>query len=125
MRRILSLFHTMADAQVEADDAVLIAGTNDGKVAIEIILALNNLLRALRDVGGIGYGYVVSKFLLDTDLRPVADGVGFAGKSLRVDLDVAGAEQALQPAADGSVQSLTENECRSLIGEDALAGLFL
>jgi len=62
-QRSLLLFLPAADADVEADDAVLIACTDDGKVAIEIVLALDDLLRTLRDVGGVGEGDIVGEFL--------------------------------------------------------------
>jgi hypothetical protein len=58
-------------------------------------------------------------------LRAVADGIGFGGESLRIDFDIAGAEQALESAARGVIEGLAENEGAGLIRKSALAGLFL
>lgn len=119
------LLFAAANAHVEADYAVLIAIAHDGDAAIHIVLSLNNLLRALRNVGGVSEGDVVGELLLDGDLRSVADGIGFGGEPLRIDFDVAGAEEAIEAAADGGVQGLAEDERGGLIGEGRLARLFL
>jgi len=124
-QRSLLLFLPAADADVEADDAVLIACTDDGKVAIEIVLALDDLLRTLRDVGGVGEGDIVGEFLFDGDLRGVADRIGFGDEALRINFDVAGSEQSLESAADRAVQRLAEDERRGLIGKSTLTGLLL
>ena len=67
----------------------------------------------------------MAELLLDGDLGAVADRIGFGGESLRIDFDVAGAEQTLEAAADGGVQCLAEDESAGLVGKDALAGLLL
>jgi hypothetical protein len=111
--------------KVEADNTVLVARAYDRKVAIEIVLALDDLLRALRDIGGIGEGDVIGEFLLDGDLWAVTDGIGFGDESLGINLDIAGAEQPLEPAGHGTVQSLAQDKSGRLIGKSALAGLLL
>ena len=82
--------------KVKADHAVLVARSYDRKVAIEIVLALDDLLRALRDVGGIGEGDVIGEFLFDCDLWAVADGISFGDESLWINLDITGAETAFE-----------------------------
>ena len=44
-------FFAAADAEIEADYAVLVAGADYGKISFHIVLALNDLLRALGNVG--------------------------------------------------------------------------
>ncbi len=39
-------------------------------------------------------------FLLDSDLRSSPRGIGFGGQPLRIDLDITGAEEPLEAAAD-------------------------
>ena len=68
--------------KVKAYYSVLVARANDRKVAIEIVFALDDLLRALRDVGGVGQREVIGEFLFDGDLRAAAGGIGFGGQSL-------------------------------------------
>jgi hypothetical protein len=109
--------------EVEADYAVLIAGADDGKVAIDIVLALDDLLRTLRDIGGVGEGNVVGELLLDGDLRTAGGGIGFGSEALRIDFDIAGAEQALEAAAGSVIDGLVKDEIGGLIGKNALAGL--
>src|SRR6266852_1097214 len=119
------LFLATADAQVEADNAVLVTGANDGNVAIEIVLPLNNLLRTLRNIGGVGERYVVGEALLDGDLGAAGSGISFGAQSLRIDFDVAGAKQTLEAVAVGVVQCLVEDKGAGLVGKHALAGLLL
>ena len=107
--RLPRLLFAGTGAQIEADYAVLIAHAHGREVAIHVILALNDLLRSLSDIGGVEDGDVIDEFLLDGDLRAVADGVGLSSQALRIDLDVAGSEQALEAVADGGVQCLTED----------------
>ena len=46
-RSAMRLFLSPADAQVEADHAVLVAQANDGDIAGDVVLHLNDLLRGL------------------------------------------------------------------------------
>jgi hypothetical protein len=83
------------------------------------------LLRTLRHVGRIGERDVIGEFLFDGDLGAVADGIGFCGEPLRIDFDIAGAEQPLEPVANRAIQRLIENKGSGLIGKNALPGLRL
>src|SRR5258708_4157385 len=49
----LMLFLPPADAHIEADHTVLVARAYRRNIAIEIVFALNDLLRTLRDVGAV------------------------------------------------------------------------
>ena len=89
LSRRVALFLPPADLHVEADDAVLVAVADEGNAAIEIVLPLDDLLRTLRNVGGVREGEVIGELLLDGDLRAGADGIGFGGQSLRIDFDIA------------------------------------
>ena len=121
----LLLFLAPADLHVEADNTVLVAVADEGNAAIDIVLPLNDLLRTLRNIGGVREGEVVGELLLDGDLRAVADGIGDGAESLRIDFNIAGAEQALEAAAGGVIDGLVEDEIAGLIGKHALAGLLL
>src|SRR5438552_12057389 len=94
------LFLLAADADVEADDTVLVAGADHGNVPRKEVLPLNDLLRALRDIGAVGERDVVGELLLDGDLRTAGGGVGLGGQALRVDLDAADAKEFLHAAAE-------------------------
>ena len=67
--RSLLSFLAAADSHIEADDAVLVARADDRNVAIDIVLSLDDLLRTLRNIGGVGEGEVVGELLLDGNLR--------------------------------------------------------
>src|ERR1700730_16980148 len=54
--RAVGLLPPLTDPEVEADHAILVSHTYDGDVARDVVLRLDNLLRRLRDVGGIGKG---------------------------------------------------------------------
>ena len=56
---------------------------------------------------------------------PLLTGLVIGGESLRVDFNIAGAEQALEAAAGGVIEGLVQDEIAGLIGKDALAGLLL
>src|SRR5579864_7937008 len=83
-RRPSRLFLALPHADIEADHSVLIARAHHGDIAIEVILALNDLLRTLRDVRAVSKRKVVGELLLDSDLRASGGGVGLSGQPLRV-----------------------------------------
>src|SRR5713226_1590831 len=55
----------LADPDVEADYPVLVTHRHDGNVAREVVRHLDNLLRRLGDVGGVGERQIVFHLLLD------------------------------------------------------------
>ena len=99
-----------ADSNIEADYAVLVAGSDRRNVAREVILALNDLLRALRDIGAVSQRDVIGKLLLNGDLGSSGRGIGFRGQALRIDLDAAGAKQLLDTAAYGGIDRLVDDQ---------------
>src|SRR5258708_38094246 len=90
-----SLFLPAADADVEADYAVLIAGANHRNATREKIFALDDLLRTLGNIGAVGERDVVGELLLDGDLRAARGRIGLGGRTLRNYLDTADAEKVL------------------------------
>ena len=70
------LFLAAAHPQVKADHSVLISRADRRNAAIEIIFPLNDLLRTLGNIGGVGERNVVGELLLDRNLRAGADGIG-------------------------------------------------
>src|SRR6266478_7085414 len=88
--------------KVETDHSVLVAQRHDRNVPGYVVLHLDDLLVRNGNVGAVGQGEIARDLLLDCDLR-TANHVGFTGQSLRIDLDAARSEQALQPAVDGAV----------------------
>ncbi len=64
-----------ANLNVKADHPVLIARAHHGDVAVDVVLALNDLLGALRNVGAICERNVVGELLLDRDLGASGDRV--------------------------------------------------
>src|SRR5579864_5527185 len=103
------LLLALADFDVEADYAVLVAGADDGDVAAHVVLALNDLLRSLRDVLAESQGEVVGDLLFDRDLGSTG-GVGFGTEALGIDFDFADAQQFLDAVADGRVERLGEDQ---------------
>src|SRR5215469_6303078 len=87
------LFLPPADAHIKAHNPVLITRPLHRQVAVDVVLTLDDLLRALRNVGAIGEGKVVGKFLFDCDLRSTGGGVRLRGEPLRIDLDSTDPEQ--------------------------------
>src|SRR5258708_29269021 len=120
-----SLFLLAADADVEADYAVLIAGANHRNATREKIFALDDLLRTLGNIGAVGERDVVGELLLDGDLRAARGRIGLGGQALGIDLDPADAEKFLHTAARGGVDRLIDDHGRCLIGEGRSTGLLL
>src|SRR5579863_4733424 len=108
-----------ADAHVKADHAVLVPRSYRRKIPREVILALDDLLVALRHIRAVGKRNVIGELLLDGDLRTARRGIGFRGQALRIDLDAAGSKQLLDAAADGRVDRLVDDQGRGFIGERA------
>src|SRR5262245_39880316 len=75
------LLLALANFDVEADYAVLVAGADHGNIAGKIVFDLNNLLRCGRHVGAVGQGKVIGNLLLDGDLR-AANGGSFRTQTL-------------------------------------------
>ena len=119
------LFPAPSNADIEADHSVLIACAHDRDIGIDIVLALNNLLRTLGDVGAVGKSNVVGELLLDGDLRSSRRGIGLRSQALGIDLDPADTEELLHAAAHGRVDSLADDEVSGLVGEASLARLLL
>jgi len=69
------LFLASSNANIEADHAVLVARPHNRDIGIDVVFALNNLLRTLRDVGAVTEGDVIGKLLLDGDCGPRAVGL--------------------------------------------------
>src|SRR5579872_5897176 len=120
-----TLFLAPPQLHVEADHAVLVASAYDRKIPVDVVLALDDLLRALRYVGAVGQREVVGELLLDGHLRTPSCRVRLGGQRLRVNLDSADSEQLLQTIADSGVQRLINNEVRRLVIEQCLTGLLL
>src|SRR5271157_89391 len=119
------LFLAAANAYIKADHAVLIARAHRGNIAGEKVLALDDLLRTLRDVGAVGQREIVGKLLLDRDLRPARGGIGLRVQALRIDLDAADSEQFFHAAAHSGVDRLVDDHGRRFVGEGSLTGLLL
>src|ERR1039458_6312952 len=119
------LFLAAPNADIETDHAVLIARAHNRNIAVDVILALNNLLRTLRNVGAVGESNVFGGLLLDGDLRAPRRGIRFGGQALRIDLDPADPEEFLHAAAHGRVDGLADDEIGGLIGKTSLARLLL
>src|SRR5580692_503025 len=120
-----TLFSPVAHAHVEADYAVLIAVAHDRDIAVNVVFALNDLLRTLRDIRAVGESYVIGELLFNGDLRTARRGVGFRGQALRIDLDAANAEEFLHAAADGGVDGLVDDQVRGFVAKHGLPGLLL
>src|SRR5215472_4501973 len=119
------LFLAASQFHVEADYPVLVTSTHNRKIAVDIVLGLNNLLRALRYVGAVGQREVVGELLLNRDLRTAGRGVGLRRQTLRINLNPADSKQFLQAIADSGIKRLVDDEVRRLIIEQRLTGLLL
>src|SRR3984885_10034201 len=97
------LFLALSNADVEADHAVLIPRAHHRNVAIDVVFALNDLLRTLRHVRAVSKRNVIGELLLDGDLWALRCGVGFRGQPLWIDLDAADSTQLLHATADRRV----------------------
>src|ERR1700749_666299 len=86
------LFLALANADIEADHAVLIARAHHRNVAVDVVFALDDLLRTLRNIGAVSERNVVRKLLLDGYLRAARRGIGFGGQALGIDFDAADSE---------------------------------
>src|SRR5260370_20129511 len=95
--------------KVETNDSVLVAQRHDGNSPRDVVLHLDDLLAGNGDVGAVGQGEIAGHLLLDGDLRS-SNHVGFAGQSLRIDLNAACPEQTLQAAVDCAVESLIDQQ---------------
>src|SRR5579864_8333429 len=115
------LFLALPYADIEADHSVLIARAHHGDIAIEIIFALNDLLRTLRDVCAVGQRKIVGELLLDGHLRAPRGRIGFRGQPLGIDLDPADPEQLLHAVAHGRVERLADDQVCGLVCEQTLA----
>src|ERR1700736_5535698 len=93
------LFLALSHADIEADHAVLIARAHHRNVALDVVLALNNLLRTLRDVGAVSERNIIGELLLNRNLRAPRRGVRFGRQALRIDFDPADSEELLHAAA--------------------------
>ena len=119
------LFLTASHADIETDHAILIARAHNRDIAIDIVFALDDLLRALRHVGAVTERNIVGELLLDGDLRSPRGRVGFGRQALGIDLDSADSEQFLHAAADGRVDRLADDEIGGFVGEQPLSRLLL
>src|ERR1700721_1113985 len=63
------LFLASTHAHVKADYAVLVARAHGRNIAVKEILALDDLLRALRNVGAVSEGKIIATLLLTRNLR--------------------------------------------------------
>src|ERR1700728_1543063 len=93
------LFLWLSNADVEADHTVLISRAHHRNVAIDVVFALNDLLRTLGHVRAVSKRNVIGELLLDGDLWAPRCGVGFRGQPLWIDLDAADSKQLLHATA--------------------------
>src|SRR6266536_1061813 len=119
------LFPAASNPHIEADHAILIARTHNRNVPINVVLALDNLLRTLRYIGAVTESNVVRELLLDGDLRAARGWIGFRGQHLRIDLDPADSKKFLHAAAHRRVDRLVDDQGGCLVIEQTLAGLLL
>src|SRR6201993_4428288 len=117
-----ALFFSLADDQVEANHAVLVAGADYRDVLAGVVLALINLLGGLRNILAVGQREVVNNLLLDGDLR-APGGVGFGVKALGIDFDFADPQQLLHTIAHGGIERFTQDEVRSGLAEGGVSRL--
>src|SRR4029077_8343330 len=73
-------------------------------VTRQVIHHLDNLLRRLCDVSGVGKSQVVLDLLFDRDRGTSLGGRGLSGETLRIDLDTADAEEFLHAVAYCRIQ---------------------
>src|SRR5580765_2030501 len=119
------LFLPSTDAHIEADHTVLVARTQYRYVAVDVVLALNDLLRTLRDIGAVTQRQVVGEFFFDGDLRSTTGGICLGARSLWIDLDATDAEQLLHSASDRGVNGLIDDQVGRRVAEQRLPGLLL
>src|ERR1035438_2557949 len=119
------LFLALSNADVEADHAVLIARAHHRNVAIDVVFALNDLLRTLRYVRAVSKRNVISELLFDGDLWAPRRGVGLRGQPLWIDLDAADSKQLLHATAHRRVDCLVDDQVGRFVGERFLARLLL
>src|ERR1019366_308555 len=100
------LFLALSNADIEAHHAVLIARAHHRNIAIDVVFALNDLLRTLRNVGAVSERDIIGELLLDGDLRTPRRGIGFRSQPLRIDLDPADSEKLLHAAAHSGIDRL-------------------
>jgi hypothetical protein len=84
-----NLLLALANSDLEADHAVVIAQRENRDIAGQVIFRLNDLLRGLRNVRGIGQGEVVLHLLLDGDGGRAGSRRSFRIQPLRINPDVA------------------------------------
>src|SRR5579859_660502 len=100
------LFFALAEVDVKAEDSILVAHRDNRKVAIDVVLHLNYLLRLrLRHIGQVGQRNVVVDLLLNRHSRA---GVVFRTSRLRIDLNAAHTENLLHPAAGRRAERLVQ-----------------
>jgi len=109
-----NLLLSLADSDVEADYPVLITHRHDRDIAGQVVLDLDNLLRSLGDVSGVGKGQVVLYLLLYGHRRTRLRGRRFSGQALGINLDAADAEQLLYPVTYGGIERCTEDRTGGL-----------
>src|ERR1035437_9589896 len=113
------LFLALSNADIEAHHAVLIARAHHRNIAIDVVFALNDLLRTLRNVGAVSERDIIGELLLDGDLRTPRRGIGFRSQPLRIDLDPADSEKLLHAAAHSRIDRLADDQVGGLVGEHA------
>ena len=89
------LLATVPEENVEADHAVLVTDREDGNVARDVVFALNNLLRSLRDFGAVREREIAGYLLLEGDCGRGAGRRSFGIQTIGIYFDSSDAEQAL------------------------------
>src|ERR1700674_256711 len=117
------LLPTLANSHFKADHTVIVAKRQDGDIARDVIFRLNDLLRGLGNVRGVGQGEVVLNLLLDSDRRRARGGRSFRVQTLGINPDVANPKQASRAVTDGGVQRLGEYGAGGLLGKWRLSRL--
>src|ERR1035438_4357612 len=95
--------------EVETHDSILVAQSHDRNRSRDVILQLDDLLARNRDIGAVGERNIARDLLLDGDLR-ASNHARFRRQALRIDFDPAGSKQALEPAVDGAVERLIDEQ---------------
>lgn len=88
----------------------------------DVVLGLDDLLRGLRDLGGVSEGKVVGDLLFDRDRRCRAGRRGLRVQPLGVNFDAADAKKPLGSVAEGGIQGLAENQVGGLLAKAGLRG---